>query len=234
MMTNLLHWTKHLPNFCTLCHLTFGCLGIGLALYGQVLGASLCIWFGAVLDWLDGSLARWLHAHTPLGQQLDSLADLVTFGCLPASIVYVLLSQHTASPYLPFVALLLPNFAALRLARFNVDTRQHDCFIGLPTPAHALLLSTLPWLIANGQPPWLAAWLSHPLALAGVAVLSSCLLVANMRLMAFKFTTYAWGPNRFKYNFLLTAAALTLLLHAEGLALSIVLYLLLSLTHPRA
>ncbi len=220
---------KYLPNFCTLLNLTSGGLGVMLALKGHLIQAALCIWAGAFFDFFDGWLARLLKAYSPLGQQLDSLADLVTFGWLPASIVYELISEQTTSPYLPYVALLIPNFSALRLARFNIDTRQKNVFIGLPVPANGVLISTLPWIMTTNKYAWLTALLTQPYTLAILVILTSYLLIANIQLMAFKFTTYAWYPNRFKYGFLLTSTLLTLLLRAEGLALSIILYVLVSI-----
>ena len=215
---------KHLPNLFTLLNLTSGGLGALWALQGQLTHAALCLWVGALFDFLDGFLARLLKAYTPLGQQLDSLADLLTFGWLPASIMYVLMGQHTTSPYLPYIALLIPAFTALRLARFNLAPQQPR-FIGLPTPAQGLLISTLPWILPANKYPCLTTWLAQPYTLAALVVLTAYLLIAKIKLMAFKFTTYAWHPNRFQYSFLLTAAGLILLLHAEGLALSIVSYI---------
>ena len=220
---------RHLPNFFTLLNLTSGSLGAILALQGHLTHAALCIWLGAFFDFFDGWLARMLKAYSPLGQQLDSLADLITFGWLPASIIYALISRHTSLPYLSYIALLIPNFSALRLARFNIDTRQQNVFIGLPVPANGVLISTLPLMIAANKYAWLTAWLSHPYTLVALVVLTSYLLVANIKLMAFKFTTYAWYPNRFKYAFLLAAVLLIVLLRTEGLALSTILYVLISM-----
>ncbi len=219
---------KYLPNFFTLLNLTIGSLGAILALKGNLTHAALCIWLGAFFDFLDGWLARLFSAYSPLGQQLDSLADLITFGCLPASIIYELISTQTSSTYLPYVALLIPNLSALRLARFNIDTRQKNVFIGLPVPANGMLISTLPWMMTANKYAWLTALLTQPYTLVILVILTSYLLIANIKLMAFKFATYAWYPNRFRYSFLLTATLLILLLRAEGLALSIVLYVLVS------
>lgn len=220
---------KYLPNFFTLLNLASGSLGAILALEGNLTGAALCIWFGAFFDFLDGWLARVLNARSLLGGQLDSLADLITFGCLPANIVYTLLSERTTSPYLPFTAIIIISFSALRLARFNVDVRQKNVFIGLPVPAHGMFIGTLPLIIAADQYAWLTGLLVQPYILVALVVLTSYLLVANIKLMAFKFTTYAWYPNRFKYGFLLTATLFMLLFRAGGLALSIVLYVLVSI-----
>jgi CDP-diacylglycerol---serine O-phosphatidyltransferase len=220
---------KYVPNFFTLLNLTVGSLGAILALQGKLIHAALCIWAGAFFDFCDGSLARLLKAYSPLGRQLDSLADLITFGCLPASIIYVLISQHTTAAYLPYMALLIPNFSALRLARFNIDTRQQNVFIGLPVPANGIFISTLPMIITTNKYAWLTNLLTEPYALIFLAILTSYLLIANIKLMAFKFTTYTWYPNRFKYGFLLTAALLILFLRTEGVALSIVFYVLASI-----
>jgi CDP-diacylglycerol--serine O-phosphatidyltransferase len=220
---------KYLPNFFTLFNLTIGSLGAILALKGNLTHAALCIWLGVFFDFFDGWLARLLKAYSPLGQQLDSLADLITFGWLPASIIYELISKQTSLAYLPYIALLIPNFSALRLARFNIDNRQQNVFIGLPVPANGMFISTLPLMIAANKYAWLTTLLTNPYALVVLVILTSYLLIANIKLMAFKFTTYTWYPNRFKYSFLLTAALLILLLRAEGLALSIVLYVLASI-----
>jgi CDP-diacylglycerol---serine O-phosphatidyltransferase len=225
----LFHMKKYLPNLFTLLNLTIGSLGTILALQGKLTHAALCIWLGAFFDFLDGWLARLFGTYSPLGRQLDSLADLMTFGWLPASIMYVLISQQTASAYLPYVALLILNFSALRLARFSIDTRQKNVFIGLPVPANGVLISTLPLIITNNKYAWLTAFLTQPYTLVILIIVTSCLLIANFQLMAFKFATYAWYPNRFKYGFLLAATLLILLLRAEGLALSIFLYVLVSL-----
>ena len=223
---------KHLPNFLTLLNLTIGSFGTMLALQGQPTHAALCIWLGALLDFFDGWLARLLRVSSALGQQLDSFAVLITFGCLPASIMYVLIGAHTDAVYLPYIALLIPNCAALRLARFNIDTKQKSMFIGLPVPAHGLLISTLPLIIEANQDAWLTVLLTQPYTLVILVMLTSYLLIANMKLMAFKFTTYAWYPNRFRYGFLLAATLLILTLQAEGLALSIILYVLVSVAMP--
>ena len=219
---------KYLPNFFTLLNLTSGSIGAVLALRGHLTEAALCIWVGAFFDFFDGWLARLLKAYSPLGQQLDSLADLITFGWLPASVIYKLITNYTHLPYLPYIALLIPNFSALRLARFNIDTRQQSIFIGLPTPANGILISTLPLIITANKYIWLTAFLSHPYTLVMLVILTSYLLVANIPLIALKFTTYAWHPNRFKYSFLLTSVLLILAFKVEGLALSIILYVLIS------
>ncbi|MEL6152662.1 MAG: CDP-diacylglycerol--serine O-phosphatidyltransferase, partial [Bacteroidota bacterium] len=169
---------QHLPNLLTLLNLASGSLGTILALKGHLTLAALCIWIGGVLDFLDGWMARMLRAYSPLGQQLDSLADLVTFGLLPAHIMYALIDQYTPSTYVPLFSLLIPIFSALRLARFNIDPTQRNEFRGLPTPAAGLFVSTLPWIIAANRYAWLTTVLTQPAVLAGIAVAVAGLLVA--------------------------------------------------------
>jgi CDP-diacylglycerol--serine O-phosphatidyltransferase len=188
----------------------------------------LCIRLGACFDFLDGFTARVLRIPSPFGKQLDSLADLVTFGFLPTVIMYSLIELHTASPHLPYVALLITLFSALRLAKFNIDTRQSTGFIGLPTPANAMFISTLPFILTSDHYPVLAALLSHPYMLIGFCVLSAGLLVANIPFMGFKMTSYTWHANRPKYILIATTLLLTLLFRTEGIALGFILYILFS------
>ncbi len=212
--------TKHVPNFLTLLNLTSGSLGILLVLQGRLTSAALCIWVGGVFDFLDGWSARLLRAYSPLGQQLDALADLVTFGVLPSCIMYALLAQYAHSPYVPLVVLCLPVFSALRLARFNVDTAaQRHAFRGMPMPASGLFVSTLPWLVATDR----YAWLTAPGVLAGIVVVVASLLVAPIRCMAFK-----GALSRWQYAFLLMCLVLVVGWRTEGVAVALVLYVLVS------
>ena len=220
--------TRHLPSFFTLLNLASGSIGAIIALRGNLTYGALFIRVGVFFDFLDGFSARFFHFPSQFGKQLDSLADLVTFGFLPTVIMYSLIELQTTSLHLPYVALLITLFSALRLARFNEDTRQHYTFIGLPTPANAIFISTLPFIIATDKHPWLTALVAHPYTLTAMAILSSWLLVANIPFIAFKFTTYAWHANRSKYILLLDAALLTTFFHAEGIALSFLLYVLFS------
>mmetsp|Transcript_4502 Transcript_4502/g.10191 ORF Transcript_4502/g.10191 Transcript_4502/m.10191 type:complete len:230 (-) Transcript_4502:238-927(-) len=222
---------QYLPNLFTLLNLTSGSVGITLALQGHLTQASLCIWLGVVFDCLDGWFARLLQASSSFGKELDSLADLMTFGGLPASIMYTLIHHYSNSSYLPYIALLIPNFSAIRLAQFNIDTRQANVFIGFPTPANGLFISTLPLIITTNKYAWLTDFLCQPYTLVVLVILTSYLLIAHIQLMAFKFTTYAWYPNRLQYSFLLVALLLIMILRIEGLALSIILYSVASIVY---
>lgn len=217
---------RYIPNLLTLLNLTVGNLGLYLVVHNNLLGASCCIWVGSLCDFLDGWLARTLKASSPLGQQLDVLADLTTFGGLPASILHVLLcAQTTPDSYLPYVTLLIPNCTALRLARFNTTKQAIHLFVGLPTPANGLLISTLPWMLLSSQPNGWTTILAQPYTLTTIILCTSYLLIAGIPFMTLKFTDYAWYPNRYKYAFLLLSTILVCLLQIQGLALSIAGYI---------
>ena len=220
---------KQIPNLLTLLNLLSGGIGIIETFQSSLFHAAICIWLGAFFDLLDGLSARLLGTSSALGKQLDSLADLVTFGVLPSVIMYQLIQQGTPHPQLPWVALLITIFSALRLARFNNDEKQTTLFIGLPTPANAILISTLPPITLFSPHTFFIDFLSNPYALTGMVLVLSWLLVSNLKFVAFKFTTYAWHPNRLKYLFLLFVALLMLWVHVvEGLALSILAYIIVS------
>jgi len=227
---------KHLPNALTCGNLFCGCAGIVAVLVrNEILTASYLIGLAAVLDFLDGFLARLLKAYSPIGKELDSLADMVTFGLLPSIIIFRLISGSMEGPaydlqtyvLVPHAAFLMAIFSALRLAKFNVDPRQTDSFIGVPTPANALLVASLP-LMLRQHPDW-ESFLVRPGFLIGFTVAMSLLLVAELPLFALKFKTYAFRPNAVRYLFLLGSALLLVLLGATAVPLIMVAYLLVSL-----
>ena len=227
---------KHIPNTLTLCNLICGCIAAYMALQPepQYATAFYFIIGGAVFDFFDGFAARLLHVSSPLGKELDSLADDITFGMAPAAIVFAMLRQtvpaivpegHWAATALPFAAFLIAAFSALRLAKFNLDERQATSFIGLPTPANALFWGALA-TAANthiATTPW-AAWA----LLAGV-VASSLILVAEVPMFALKFKHFGWKGNALRYTFLIVSAALIISFGLVAVALAVVLYVLLSL-----
>ncbi len=231
---------RHIPNIITCCNLLCGCVAVFFALRPET-RYDYALYFiigGAVFDFFDGFAARLLHVSSPVGKELDSLADDVTFGVAPAAIVFSLLREtlpHAlpASPavaWLPFAAFIMAAFSALRLARFNLDERQATSFIGLPTPANTLFWAALAvgahdWLLSA---PW-AAWL----LLAGVC-LSSWLLVAEIPMFALKFKHFRWRGNALRYSFAAVSAALLLLCGWTAFSYIIVLYVLVSLVARKA
>jgi CDP-diacylglycerol--serine O-phosphatidyltransferase len=214
------------PNFITLLNLLSGVLGILWVLEGQLLYGAYFVILSAGFDFLDGFAARLLKVQSDMGKELDSLADVVSFGVLPGILLYSLTKTQTDSQFLPYLTLIVPMLSAYRLAKFNLDTRQSDRFIGLPTPANALLLSTLPHLVAHW--PELAPWVTSPIALVVIAWIASILLVSELPLIALKFKNSSFADNTYRYTLLCLGAFCFAWLQLAGIPLIIIAYLLLS------
>ena len=214
------------PNFITLLNLLSGVLGILWVLEGQLLYGAYFVILSAGFDFLDGFAARLLKVQSDMGKELDSLADVVSFGVLPGILLYSLTKTQTDSQSLPYLTLIVPMLSAYRLAKFNLDTRQSDRFIGLPTPANALLLSTLPHLVAHW--PELAPWVTSPIALGVIAWVASILLVSELPLIALKFKNSSFVDNTYRYTLLCLGAFCFAWLQLAGIPLIIIAYLLLS------
>ena len=199
---------KHIPNTITCLNLISGCIATYFAFLSDYRMALLFIVIGAVFDFFDGMSARLLHVSSPIGKELDSLADDITFGFAPSAIVFSFLSSyHVHLLFVPFLAFVMAAFSALRLAKFNLDERQALGFIGLPTPANALFWGSL--IVSAGD--WLQ---SSPYLYYGVVCgifISSYLLVSEIPMFALKFKTWGWKGNEVKYIFLLTCIPLLLL-----------------------
>ena len=215
-----------LPNFITLLNLLSGVLGILCVLEGQPLYGAYFLIISATFDFFDGFAARLLKVQSDMGKELDSLADVVSFGVLPGILLYSLTKSQTEASFLPYCTLIIPMLSAYRLAKFNLDTRQSDRFIGLPTPANALLLTTIPYLAARW--PELSPWLSSPIALVVIAWLTSLLLVAELPLIALKFKNSSFTDNSYRYALLVIGAVCLVWLQLAGIPLVILAYLLLS------
>ncbi len=219
---------RQIPNLITCSNLLCGCIGIDLAYHGDIGTAPFLMLLAAVFDFFDGFVARLLKVSSPIGKELDSLADLISFGLLPGVILGQLLLPFAIDGWenIYYVAWIIPVFSALRLAKFNVDTRQAESFIGLPTPANALIWGSFP-LIMISQ-PHIGEWINNPWFLIGLAIVLSGLLVAELPLFALKFKSQGWKGNELRYTFLIGCLALILSLSYAGLALSVVFYILLS------
>lgn len=222
---------KHIPNTITCCNLISGCIATYWAFQDNYELALLFIVIGAVFDFFDGMSARLLHVSSPIGKELDSLADDITFGFAPSAIVFDYLKPETE--LLPFLVFVMAAFSALRLAKFNLDERQALGFIGLPTPANALFWGSL--IVGAGD--WLksAPVISTNLSLIILAgIFISCwLLIAEIPMFALKFKTWGWKGNEVKYIFLLTSIILLAFLGVSGLAAVIAWYILLSILTQR-
>ena len=222
---------KHIPNSLTCCNLMCGCMATGAAFYGNYRWAIVVIIVGAVFDFFDGMVARLLGVSSPIGKELDSLADVVTFGVAPSAILFYLFHEvqypaflEPAAKILPYTAFLMAAFSALRLAKFNLDTRQTTSFIGLPTPANALFWGSL----VVGQHAFLVSAKFNAAFLFLFMFLSCLLLVAEVPLFSLKFKDLSWEHNRVQYIFLAGCLA-CLPLGASALAAIVVWYIALSL-----
>ena len=222
---------KHIPNSLTCCNLMCGCMATGAAFYGNYRWAIVVIIVGAVFDFFDGMVARLLGVSSPIGKELDSLADVVTFGVAPSAILFYLFHEvqypaflEPAAKILPYTAFLMAAFSALRLAKFNLDTRQTTSFIGLPTPANALFWGSL----VVGQHAFLVSAKFNAAFLFLFMFLSCLLLVAEVPLFSLKFKDLSWEHNRVQYIFLAGCLA-SLPLGASALAAIVVWYVALSL-----
>ena len=221
---------RHIPNTITCCNLISGCIATYWALCGIYDTALLFIVIGAVFDFFDGMSARLLGVSSPIGKELDSLADDITFGLAPSAIVFDFLkAQAEQLPwhYMAYLAFIMAAFSALRLAKFNLDERQSLGFIGLPTPANALFWGAL--IADKGE--WIASQPYGIWCILALLVLSCWLLVAELPMFALKFKTWGWQGNEIKYIFLLTCIPLLLLLGVSGLAAIIAWYVLLSVVN---
>lgn len=215
---------RHIPNFLTCCNLVCGCMGIVFVTSGNLNAGAYFVWVACVFDFFDGFAARVLKVSSPIGKELDSLADVVSFGVLPSMVMYSMLKDATVSEYLPYLAFSIAVFSALRLAIFNLDETQSDSFKGLPTPANALFITSLPLLTGI-----IAIALFEPWIVCVIIVMSSYLLVSGIPLFALKFKNFSWRENKIRFTFLILSVALLATLRIAAIPLIILLYISLSL-----
>lgn len=218
---------SQIPNSLTLLNLLSGVIGILFVLQGKVESGAYFIFLSAFFDFLDGFAARLLNVAGEIGKQLDSLADLVSFGVLPGFIIFKICESNTELIWLPYLTLILPLLSAYRLAKFNIDTRQSDRFIGLPTPANALFFSTL--LFLGDKWEVIDSWIQNPWVMVVLAWIFSILLVSEIPLIALKFKTFSFSSNRFRYGLIGLALLMLAFFGLGGIPLIIVAYLALSM-----
>jgi len=205
---------KHIPNMITCCNLISGCVATTMAFNGNIKWAVAWMIIGAVFDFFDGMTARLLHVSSPIGKELDSLADDVTFGVAPSTIVFWLLGVieypsflESLSGIIPYAAFIMAAFSALRLAKFNLDTRQTTSFIGLPTPANALFWGSL----VLGCESWFESGKWGVLVLLLLLAVSCYLLICELPMFALKFKQWGWKGNELKYVFAATSLVLLII-----------------------
>ncbi|NOX48320.1 MAG: CDP-diacylglycerol--serine O-phosphatidyltransferase [Chlorobi bacterium] len=239
--------TKQIPNTITLLNLVSGSIAIVFAVGSQLELAAWMIGVAAVFDFFDGFAARLLKVSSDIGKELDSLADVISFGLAPGMILFNMLNNSDTCPEIfignqnivPFIAFLIPAFSAYRLAKFNLDTRQTDSFIGLPTPANALLIASFPLIMNQGinlfgiNMAFFTDVISHAGFLIPFIFLFSWLLIAEMPLMSLKFKTFGWNDNKARFIFLISSLVLFAVFQYLAVPLIILLYLLLSFAQDK-
>jgi len=232
---------KQIPNLITFLNLICGLLALIHAFNGNYNEAFSLVCLGIFFDFWDGFFARIFNAQSPLGVQLDSLADMVTSGVVPGVVMYKMLSdiQENQDIYnltpetfymgaVPYIGFIITIASCYRLAKFNIDDRQTDSFIGLPTPANALLIMSIPMILFANQYQWLSDLLSNPYFLVGISFLSAYLLNAEIPLFSLKVKYFSWEKNKLQVIFLAISAVLLLLFHFLAIPIIILFYVILS------
>lgn len=227
---------KQVPNTITLLNLFCGCIALVFALNKEFEMAFYFVSLGIFLDFFDGFFARLFQVSSPLGLQLDSLADMVTSGVVPGIVMYQLMGSSSGYPKLgwivepfPFVGFLITLGSCYRLANFNIDTRQTDSFIGLPTPANALFILSLPLVLRNLDSFFVLELLTNSFVLVGITLLSVYMLNAEIPLFSLKIKQMSVKKNALQILFLLSSVVLIASFQYAGIPLVIVFYVLLSL-----
>ncbi len=226
----------HIPNTFTILNLLAGSLSLLLLFKGAYVESSVLIIIAAFFDFLDGFSAKLLNAKSLIGKELDSLADVISFGLVPALFLYVILSNQplvTEKPYnvIPYFSLLVSVFSALRLAKFNLDTRQTVSFLGLPTPANALLLISFAMVSLTGEEsiPLFSALASNLWFQLALIPITCFLLVSEIPMFSLKFLQgYKFGRNKVRYLFIVFTVIMAALFHWTGIAVSMIVYILTS------
>jgi CDP-diacylglycerol--serine O-phosphatidyltransferase len=221
--------TKHIPNFITLCNLACGCYGVVAVFNGDLLTGSTMIWAGAIFDFFDGFAARMLNKFSSIGKDLDSFADIVTFCFLPSTILFALIDENSENEFLPYSGFLLVLFGALRLAKFNSDTRQSDSFYGLPVPSSAIFVSAFPYMAAENTSLFYEISINE-YALILVAILLSLLMVSDIKLMSLKFKNFTLQANWHRYVLIAVSMLMLAFLQIVALPIIIMVYVVLSFT----
>ena len=230
---------KHIPNTITCGNLVSGCLSILFVCTGMPVAAAIMIFVAGLFDFFDGFTARLLKAHSPIGADLDSLSDVVSFGVAPGFLMYHLMVVNMTELIWPVgkisvlacLSFLLPVFSAVRLAKFNVDTRQTTSFIGLPTPPMAIFMASL----------WLALWqldlmdkpVMSPYFLLGIVILFSVLMVCNRPFFSFKMKSLSWKGNEIRWIFLILAVVSFAVFRFIALPFILLAYILMSVLFYR-
>ena len=228
---------NHIPNFITLLNLLCGCIALVFAFHLNFEMAFYFVCLGIFLDFFDGFFARLFKVSSPLGLQLDSLADMVTSGVVPGLVMYQMMidnSTPTSESYLqifPYLGFLITLGSCYRLANFNIDTRQTDSFIGLPTPANALFILSLPLVLNYSESLFILEILTNQWVLLGITLLSAYILNAEIPLFSLKIKKFNFKDNSLQIVFLLLSLLLLIFFQYLGIPMVIIGYVLLSVVN---
>lgn len=237
---NLFFWV---PNMITAMNLVSGCIAVFMGLEGELGIAALFILTASVFDFMDGLFARLLKSYSEIGKQMDSLADLVSFGVAPAAILLGILEQSMffgnssltevdvatqLQRILQFSVLLIPVAGAFRLAKFNIDTRQNESFLGLPIPANAMFYASLALILEFGKSAAVNTIILNPLFIAAAVILFPCLMISEIPMFSLKVKNFNWKGNQIRFSFLALCLILLLSLQIYSLPLIIISYILIS------
>ncbi len=225
---------KHVPNFITLLNLLSGCIALIFAMELNFEMAFFFVSLGIFLDFFDGFFARLFKVSSPLGLQLDSLADMVTSGVVPGFIMVTMLSDGnniSATSWAPYLGFIITLASCYRLANFNIDTRQTDSFIGLPTPANALLILSLPLILQNNPPEIIHILLKNPYFLLAVTAFSAFILNAEIPLFSLKIKEFNFAKNKLQILFLTTSVVFLFVFQYLAIPMIILFYILLSVVN---
>ena len=211
-----------IPNIITLLNLLAGSIGIVLVIRGDAAGGAIWVWIAVFFDYLDGMIARLTNTHSDIGKDLDSLADVVSFGVLPGMVIFRMMEPIAPFEFAEYLAFLIPAFSALRLAKFNNDTRQADTFFGLPTPSNALFLTALPFLNFG--------FLDNYWILLGIELSFCYMLISELRMFAMKFKDLSFGRNKWKYLAVVLTLIMLVVFRVKAIPFVILGYILVSFT----
>ena len=220
--------SKHIPNLLTISNLICGCIALYFTFKGELVFTAYLIGLAAIFDFMDGAAARLLYVSNPIGKELDSLADMVSFGLVPGSVVFHILEEGTLSQY-SFMALLIPIFSAYRLAKFNVDENQNENFIGLPTPANCLVFISIPLITTFNSESTIAYLFEIPEILLIITIIMSLALVSRINMFSLKFKNLKFQDNKFRFFIITMSIILLTWLEFSAIPLIILLYIMMSI-----
>lgn len=225
---------KHIPNIITSVNVFFGSLAVIAALQDNLTMVLWCIGISLVADFFDGFAARLLGVSGPMGKELDSLADMVSFGFLPGVLAYkMLLAQNMSNSGFftwAFFGFLITVFSAVRLAKFNLDTRQTENFIGLATPANTMFFIGLAILQEHAE-SYRELMSSQPWLLFALILIFSILLVSELPMFSLKLKNFSWASNKYRYLLIIGAIILFAVNKVFFMAGVILWYIVLSLVY---